>query len=245
MTEPPATPSAGLRRLPGRPGLTDSEVFRAADALLREGVWPTWQRIRDKTGSGSPNTITPMLKRWLAGLAARLDSGPSALHRLPESALPPLETLYFELCEAARRQAGAELAAARKGVDQARSDLAMRAHDVSLREKELVQQLAERTRTLDMVQGQVSAITALLARANADKDSAERRAAALEAELTDVRARITQLLANAVTARRRAARDARPRKPAAPARTPRRSRAGKPPKHARSPARKPTKRKSR
>ncbi|MEJ8816065.1 DNA-binding protein [Variovorax ureilyticus] len=55
------------------------EGFRAADTLLAEGLRPTLERVRQKMGRGSPNTVSPMLERWVA-LGARLAGGanPSA-----------------------------------------------------------------------------------------------------------------------------------------------------------------------
>ena len=70
-------------RLPSR-GIAGRDVELAADALLREGKRPTIERIREKIGRGSPNTINPLLDAWWKRLAARLDAGPAALHRLPE-----------------------------------------------------------------------------------------------------------------------------------------------------------------
>lgn len=47
-----------------RPGVIHKQVFEAADALLREGQTPTVVGVRTKLGTGSPNTITPMLAQW-------------------------------------------------------------------------------------------------------------------------------------------------------------------------------------
>jgi hypothetical protein len=66
-------------------GVRQSDVSHAADTLLRAGNRPTVERIRTQLGRGSPNTINPMLDAWWKTLSARLDSGPAALHRLPES----------------------------------------------------------------------------------------------------------------------------------------------------------------
>ncbi len=66
-------------------GVTAGDVERAADALLPEVQRPTIERVREKLGTGSPNTINPRLDAWWKKLAARLDAGPAALHRLPES----------------------------------------------------------------------------------------------------------------------------------------------------------------
>jgi hypothetical protein len=42
------------------------------DLLLQEGLRPTIERVRQKIGRGSPNTVSPMLERWFASLGERL-----------------------------------------------------------------------------------------------------------------------------------------------------------------------------
>ena len=44
-------------------GITESDVWTAADALL-EGARPTIERVRQKIGRGSPNTVSPYLETW-------------------------------------------------------------------------------------------------------------------------------------------------------------------------------------
>jgi Plasmid replication region DNA-binding N-term len=46
----------GYGRGPGRPGVTEIEVVRAAEALLREGKRPTVAAARERTG-GSNGTV--------------------------------------------------------------------------------------------------------------------------------------------------------------------------------------------
>lgn len=48
------------------------DVWQAADALLLEGKRPTIERVRQKIGRGSPNTVSPMLEGWFATLGPRL-----------------------------------------------------------------------------------------------------------------------------------------------------------------------------
>lgn len=217
------------RRLPGRAGVTLEQVIQAADAVLRRGPRPTIERVRRELGRGSPNTINPLLDQWWARLGARLQAGPAALQRLPEGALHILECLFIQLLENARSQAADELASTRGSVEQSRSDLKTRSHVLSLRESELEERLRERARTLDAMQVQITTLTALLARATAGKESADRRTANLETELADLRSRLSQIVQNAVLARRRAVRRPAPRKqaPRAPARPERRSRPAK------------------
>ena len=101
MPEPPK-PSKPYG--PPSRGIGASDVHRAADALLREGERPTIERVRAKLGTGSPNTINPLLDAWWKTLSARLDSGPAALHRLPESVAHLAEGLWMQALEEGRRR---------------------------------------------------------------------------------------------------------------------------------------------
>ena len=53
-------------------GITQQDVFEAADALLARGARPTIERVRQELGSGSPNTINPHLDAWWAALGQRV-----------------------------------------------------------------------------------------------------------------------------------------------------------------------------
>ena len=89
-------------------GITEQEVFEAADALLTRGERPTIDRVRHELGTdgvprGSPNTVNPMLDTWWASLAARLRGAQAP--GLPPSLLQACTRLYEEL----RRQVGADV----------------------------------------------------------------------------------------------------------------------------------------
>ena len=56
-------------------GVQEDDVWGAADLLLHEGLRPTIERVRQKIGRGSPNTVSPMLERWFASLGQRLAGG--------------------------------------------------------------------------------------------------------------------------------------------------------------------------
>ncbi|GAB3628797.1 Chromosome partition protein Smc [Pandoraea terrae] len=68
MVMPRTTPNprSGMR------GISEQDVWEAADALLLAGQRPTIERIRLQMGRGSPNTVSPYLDAWFAGLGARL-----------------------------------------------------------------------------------------------------------------------------------------------------------------------------
>src|SRR5271169_6506812 len=93
--------------MPSR-GITSRDVELAADALLRAGERPTIERVREKIGRGSPNTINPALDAWWKRLASRLDAGPAALHRLPEAVAHVAEALWMQALEEGRRRASLE-----------------------------------------------------------------------------------------------------------------------------------------
>src|SRR6202167_5974204 len=86
-------------------GVSSSDVDHAADTLLRAGERPTIEKIRAAIGSGSPNTVGPLLDAWWKRLAGRLDAGPAAFHRLPESVAHVAEALWMQALDEGRRRA--------------------------------------------------------------------------------------------------------------------------------------------
>lgn len=69
-------------------GIQEAQVWEAADALVHEGLRPTIERVRQKIGSGSPNTVSPMLERWFATLSKRLGGRGAGLAK-PSNASNP------------------------------------------------------------------------------------------------------------------------------------------------------------
>src|ERR1700675_2407667 len=122
--------------LPSR-GVTAADVEGAADSLLRAGHRPTIDRIREKLGKGSPNTINPLLDTWWKRLSARLDSGPAALHRLPESVAHVAEALWMQALDEGRRRAAQEGHATTRALATDKQTLEVRSHVLSLRESDL------------------------------------------------------------------------------------------------------------
>ena len=166
---------------PATRGITGSDVDRAADALLREGERPTIEKIRARVGRGSPNTINPLLDAWWKRLASRLDTGPHALHRIPEAVAQITEALWLKALESARERARAEERTTRGQLDRDKRDAELRRHVLSLREAEFEDQLKERARTIATLEEQVAALTRLLQTEQANRAGAERRLARLTA----------------------------------------------------------------
>ena len=117
------------------------------DALLRAGERPTVEKIRLRLGSGSPNTVGPLLDIWWKHLSARLDFGPAALHRLPETVAHVAEALWMQALDEGRR-AQLELKSTKTATTEQQQNLEVRSHVLTLREGELDARLHERESTI-------------------------------------------------------------------------------------------------
>lgn len=141
-------------------GVQQSEVWAAADTLLAEGVRPTIERVRQKLGRGSPNTVAPMLESWFAtlgprlGLAAGDDEGrPKGL---PMAVQQAFQSIWSTALAAAELQAQEDIAAQRQTLDverqslqSAREDLDRQLAAAKLHETTLQQALSATQRHLE------------------------------------------------------------------------------------------------
>src|SRR6202051_2003516 len=164
-------------------GVSASDVERAADALLRAGERPTIEKIREKLGTGSPNTINPLLDAWWKRLSARLDAGPAALHRLPESIAHAAEALWMQALDEGRRRAALEQHATTRALATDKQTLEVRSHVLSLRESELESRLRDRDQRQAALEAQLQNLTTLLRKEQATRDAQARRIAGLENQL--------------------------------------------------------------
>lgn len=130
-------------------GITQSNVSHAADSLLRAGERPTIDKVRAKIGKGSPNTINPLLDAWWKTLSARLDSGPAALHRLPESVAHVAEALWMQALDESKRRVLLEQRDSARLAELDKQRLELRSHVLTLREGELDSRVRDRDRTVE------------------------------------------------------------------------------------------------
>jgi Plasmid replication region DNA-binding N-term len=172
MDHSPSRPKA--IRPPPR-GITQSDVSHAADSLLRAGMRPTIEKIRQKLGRGSPNTINPMLDAWWKTLSARLDAGPTALHRLPETVAHVAEALWMQALEEGKRRAALEQRDSARIAELDKQRLEVRSHVLTLREGELDSRLRDRDRTIEDLNLRLRELTGLLGREQATRESLTRR----------------------------------------------------------------------
>ena len=177
MPEPP-------RQFGPRPrGVTASDVERAADQLLRDGQRPTIEKVRERLGTGSPNTINPLLDAWWKKLAPRLDAGPAAFHRLPESVAHVAEALWMQALDEGRKRAALEAASTTRANTLDKQSLEVRSHVLTLREGELDSRLRDRERSMAALETQLQELTTLLRKEQATRDAQTRRIAELEQQL--------------------------------------------------------------
>ena len=170
-------------------GVTQADVSQAADALLRAGERPTVEKIRAAIGSGSPNTVGPLLDAWWKRLAGRLDAGPAAFHRLPESVAHVAEALWMQALDEGRRRALVEQRMTDRAHAQDKERLELRSHVLTLRESEMEARVQDRDRTITELTGRVDMLTGMLQKEQATRDAVSRRLSAVEAELSAARQR--------------------------------------------------------
>lgn len=118
-------------------GVQQADVWTAADGLIAEGLRPTIERVRQKLGRGSPNTVSPMLEAWFATLGPRLalnQVGPEK-GGMPESVQQAMAKLWDAALATAQEQAAQFLDLAHQALGKERSALAIRESELELQAK--------------------------------------------------------------------------------------------------------------
>lgn len=119
-------------------GIQQADVWAAADALIAAGDRPTIERVRQKIGSGSPNTVSPMLDAWYRTLPGRLGvAAPAegaAGHRLPPELVAAARGLWDIACRDASELARQANDAQRTALDH--REQALTAAEAEFRRRE-------------------------------------------------------------------------------------------------------------
>ena len=170
-------------------GITENDVFTACDALLLAGERPTIERVRQKIGRGSPNTVSPMLDRWFKGLGRRIQD-PGAFAPAPDVPAPVLQAAqhFWEVAQAeSRRDVDARIAVGLADAE-ARTDEAMR--DVAKAEATTAGAVVR----VETLEGEVARARAALDAERLDHrgtatelEGAAARCASLEAQVAELR----------------------------------------------------------
>lgn len=101
-------------------GITEQDVFEAADALLTRGERPTIERVRQELGSGSPNTINPHLDAWWIALGKRVGGVQGG--GLPPAVLQAATKFYQDLKGQALAESANVVAEQQRMAQEARRD---------------------------------------------------------------------------------------------------------------------------
>ncbi|GAB6196710.1 DNA-binding protein [Lysobacter xanthus] len=183
-------------------GITQSDVDRAADALLAQGERPTVDRIRQFLGTGSPNTVTRLLDVWWKALGGRLavSAEKVAMPEAPASVAALASQFWEQALAESREQASAALedertalAAARLEADalvaaarQASEASEARATEAAAALLTAHQRLEDRQQLLDQQSAQIVDLTV-------QRDQALLRVQQLEADGIELRQRFEAL----------------------------------------------------
>ncbi len=199
-------------------GITENDVFTACDALLLAGERPTIERVRQKIGRGSPNTVSPMLDAWFNGLGRRLQD-PGAFAAPPDVPEPILQAAqhFWETALAhtradfdTRLREGLATAATNVESEKERAEQAQTAtREAQAHATRLEHLLAEQGRQLDRAQQDLAAERARLEGVRAALDSAtstlREHEAQASAETAELRRQLEAALQRADAADRRVA----------------------------------------
>lgn len=180
-------------------GITESDVWTAADALLLEGARPTIERVRQKIGRGSPNTVSPHLETWFRALGARIQD-PRAF-AAPPDVPEPIAQAAAHFWETALAAARAEQARAyeERWEELAREGqrFAAQAERLAMRETQLQERERDLQEALKVATAQLDATETRLQAAEAQLRQRDKALAVSQTSLEDARAANKALLANA------------------------------------------------
>lgn len=199
-------------------GIQENDVWQAADALLLEGARPTIERVRQKIGSGSPNTVSPHLETWFKHLGRRIKD-PGAFAAPTDVPDPVLQAArhFWETALAQTRadfderlQEGLAAAVANVEAEKEKAVLAnAAAFEATAKAARLEGELAGQERLLEQSQQNLAAERARLEEVRTALSSAVERMheqdAKAMADLTDVRRQLAAAVERADAADRRVA----------------------------------------
>lgn len=171
-----------------RPGVTQTQVDAAADALLKAGERPTIERVRASLGTGSPNTLIRFIDDWWLRLGERLAhvEATMAMPEAPRAAVEAAGSLWRIALEHAKSWAFSELEAERESLRSERSQMAREAEGAA--------------QAVTSAQAAALQAEAALGAANTRVADLERLVAEQGARLADSHARLEDALQRSATA---------------------------------------------
>ena len=220
MSESPSNPAYGATRR-RRATVSFAELERAATALLRSGLKPGIDSLRQALGGGSPQTIQALLSRYWRELGERIDGPAPALQRMPSDVADLADELWRRALALAAEASTQDDNAAKERLEQLQRDHDLRSHALALREREMATLLESRERTVRELESHLRTTMSLLSSGQATIRALEVRITAADAQAEEYRQRLAAVVARA-GAHLRASKSREPRqvsaaKPRAPA----------------------------
>lgn len=163
-------------------GVQQDDVWEAADALIAQGLRPTIERVRQKIGRGSPNTVSPMLETWFATLGPRLgvDASREKSDDLPQAVRQAMTQFWAVALATSQQQAQDQIKQATQVLDEERAALAAREIDLAQQQRVQMEAQAAATDALAVARSQGADLAARL-------EESQMRLARRDAEVQDFR----------------------------------------------------------
>ena len=176
-----------------RDGITFEQVAAAADALVGDGQQPTIRAVRERLGTGSPNTVHRHLVAWREARPHATASAPE----LPASLTAAIATEIQQAAARARAEVedqlvraqteASELASAGEGLEVDRDTMAEQVGVLTSQRDKEAATAAERAATIERMRGEHAAeITRLMQSVEREQQAAE----SARIELATLRLRI-------------------------------------------------------
>lgn len=181
-------------------GVTALDVQRSADTLLRLGQKPSIAALREHLGGGSPNTIAPLLEKYWRSLGHRIQAGPDALERVPESLARLTEALWLRAVSDARERVDSGTPSGKTphfeafdALERKVTELTAALAESRARESQTEGQLVSSLRDRVQLREQLGQLTTLLKAEQSLRAQDRNKAAAQDRELQERREEIQDL----------------------------------------------------
>lgn len=188
-------------------GIQQEDVAQAADALVAQGLRPTIERVRQKIGRGSPNTVSPLLDAWFATLGTRLGLNGTREEgaAIPEPVQQAASALWEAALTSARDEAQRALAQAHAALTAQGAQLAQKESNFEHQKLALLERQRAADEALQVANSQLGDMAARLEEAGASLNRRERDIDVLGEKLSALEAqRDTALRRSEEEARRHA-----------------------------------------
>jgi len=185
-----------------RASVSYAQIEAAARQLMSTGDYPSVAAVRNVLKRGSTTTIAEAMQRFWKDQAALNAGNPNALTRLPPDFARAATELWEQALELAQASASAGDNAARERLKEIAAENEVRAHSLTLREREWETAARERERALADAREHLLLLSTSLSREQATVQARDARIADLEAQIGQFRQQIAGLLAGAIARQR-------------------------------------------